>query len=245
MMQCYENKDFYFFWKPHNIPSTFGKQKSFLEYMEDFSNNIENEENSSIFKKIPVFIEKHINWLTKVADINKAIKNQLEHFTKEQEYWLINRLDNETAGLLYFAKTLSTSDDYRQQQVQLNVKKHYIAQISGKFNNNTPLKLWNGGIIDFPIMHRSSKRMIAIKTSKDIKKWSWKQHQVQTLIEFLEYDPKYNISTLLVTIHKGIRHQIRVHLASIASPIIWDSIYNTDSSHWALNLWSVWCEIKE
>ncbi len=52
MFQCYENKDFYFFGKPHGIPSTFGKQKSFLDYFEE--NNIDVESN------IPDFIENHL-----------------------------------------------------------------------------------------------------------------------------------------------------------------------------------------
>ncbi|MBU1757968.1 hypothetical protein KKG31_02115 [Patescibacteria group bacterium] len=38
-------------------------------------------------------------------------------------------MDNDTAGLLYFAKDLSTFDNYRQLQAQMKIEKHYIAQI--------------------------------------------------------------------------------------------------------------------
>lgn len=226
MFQCYENKNFYFFWKPHGIPSTFGKQKSFLDYLE--------EKNLDIESNIPNFIKNHLKWFTKIENIKETINNQINTFTREQEYGLLNRLDNETAGLLYFAKSMSTFGNYSQLQDQEKIEKYYIAQIQWKVSQLS---------IEYPIMHRSSLRMVAIKSHNDLKKWNWKKHNVKTFIEILDYDKKLNISTLKVTIHKGIRHQIRVHLASIHSSIIWDPLYGEKSDY--LHLRSIWCEMRE
>jgi 23S rRNA-/tRNA-specific pseudouridylate synthase len=88
-------------------------------------------------------------------------------------------------------------------------------------------------------MHRSLEKMIAIKDAKDVKKGRWKEHKVETFVELLEYDKKFNISTLLVKIHKGIRHQIRVHLASIDFPIIGDPLYGESAKDEVLHLRSV------
>lgn len=58
-----------------------------------------------------------------------SITHQLDVFGKEQELGLLNRLDNETAGFLYFAKTQEAFDRYRQLQAEGKVNKWYIAQI--------------------------------------------------------------------------------------------------------------------
>ncbi len=39
-----------------------------------------------------------------------------KHRTREEERGLLNRLDNDTAGLLYFAKTKEIADRYYAQQ---------------------------------------------------------------------------------------------------------------------------------
>lgn len=232
MPSIYQNPDFYFFWKPHGLPSTFGKEKSLLDYIQQW----DIESISGIDNTIKPYIDPS---LKELKDTSQFLKNQTKTFTKTQEYWLLNRLDNDTAGFLYFAKELSIYDKYRQLQAQNKVDKHYIAQVFGNTTTQT---------IDYPIMHRSSKKMLAIKSNEDIKKGTGKQHIVQTFIQTLSYDKKSNISTLLVTIHKGIRHQIRVHLASIGLPIIGDILYGTklpNPKNEHLCLWSIGCTIQK
>lgn len=121
-------------------------------------------------------------------------------------------------------------DSYRQLQADNKVEKHYIAQVIGKYDIKN---------INYPIMHRSSLKMIAIKSPTDLKKGRGKEHNVETFITTIDYDPKSNISTLLVKIHKGIRHQIRVHLASVGFPIIGDPLYGKSGTDEILHLRSV------
>lgn len=229
MFIIYETEKFSFFWKPHGLPSTFGKEKSFLDHLEE--NTLEFE--TSDYKPIQKYIDSS---LQKVQNTQSAISHQIQNFTKDQEYWLLNRLDNDTAGFLYFAKDMSTFDDYRQLQAHNKIEKHYIAQVQGQIKDQT---------IDYPIMHRSLEKMIAIKDPKDLKKWRGKEHKVQTFVEVLNYDKKSDISTLLVKIHKWIRHQIRVHLASVGLPIIGDKIYWNSESGGVLHLRSIGFDVQK
>ena len=250
---AYQYDKYYFFWKPHGVPSTFGKEKSFLDSLEESSNIVPPETEGTPFRDkeggpagwevCKNLINPSLQLVTNLPDI---IKNQISTFGKDKEYWLLNRLDNDTAGFLYFAKDVDTFDRYRHLQSQNHIEKHYIAQV---FGSVLPL-LDKGGVrggfvVDFPIMHRSAEKMIAITDPKLIIKGRWQQHHVQTFVETLNYDPQTNISTLLVKIHKGIRHQIRVHLASVGFPIIGDPLYGENVRNDILHLRSIWFTIVE
>ncbi len=137
---------FLYVWKPHGIPSTFGKAPSFLEALivEDF------------------FV------------------GQKSAFTAEQEYGLVNRLDNDTAGLLYFARSQALYDRYIQMQDAGQVVKHYIAGLSGEVKD-FPL------IIAYPIAHHRyhDDRMIVRLSSDDDILIRGKWHLTETCLEFL------------------------------------------------------------
>lgn len=244
-MQIYQNTDFYFFRKPHYVASAFWKEKSFLDYI--FVDNIDLPNNSTNYddldKTLSKYIDQQINNLQiqAIEDKHKQliIDNLKTIFWESLEYWLLNRLDNDTWGLLYFAKSIEIYDNYKHQQSQNLITKFYIAQVSGSPFYKTDQKEI---IVDYPIMHHkfSEDRMIYIQSPWDIIKWSWKQHLVSTRISLLDFDKNTNISTLLVSIHKWIRHQIRVHLSSIGCPIIWENIYSKHKTQDFLHLRSLW-----
>lgn len=212
-MNCGENDFFYYYWKPNWIPTTYGKDKSFLDFLEEKN-----------------FFDK---------DTYIKLKN---NFWSKQEFGLVNRLDNDTWWLLFFAKNEKIFQNYKKLQTKLLVSKIYIADVQW----NPFFKVKNKTInIDYPIMHHKfeDNRMICILSEKDINLWRWKKHIVQTEIELLYYDEEKNISTLQVRIKKWIRHQIRIHLKSIGSPILGDKIYNKKSDYNWLHLWSIWMGI--
>lgn len=209
----YQDKYFYYFRKPAGVASTFGLKKSFLDI------------------------------LLESQDLNiKAIMTwQKEMFDKNEEFWLLNRLDNNTSGLLYFAKTPLFKTKYKSVQQNLNIQKYYIADVYWKY-------LPESQKISYPIWHHknSNDRMVVILDTKQTTKIKWnKINYVDTYIEKLYYDQENNISTLLVSISKWIRHQIRAHLSSIWYPVIWEKIYVKTKKHGHLHLYSIWMEIKE
>lgn len=87
---------FLYVWKPHGVPSTFGKQSSFLESIVDM----------------------------------QFFAEQKNRFSLQEEYGLVNRLDNDTAGLLYFARTQAVYNLYLHAQDNEGVVKHYVAAIA-------------------------------------------------------------------------------------------------------------------
>ena len=209
----YEDKCFYYFWKPCGIPSTYGNEKCFLDYL-----IVSDDKN----------IQAIMLW-------------QREFFSKQDEYGLVNRLDNDTTWLLYIAKTPLFKEKYKQAQKDWKIEKYYVADVYGKFPENEKF-------ISYPITHHkfSSDRMVVISDTKQTGKIDTKRIQnAKTFVQFLYYDEKTNTSTLLVTISKWVRHQIRAHLSSIWFPIVWEKIYIKKPSNEDLHLYSIWVKIDD
>lgn len=245
MLNIFQTQDFYFFRKPHWVASAFWKEKSFLDYV--FIDHREIPSTYLAYKDLDNDILEHIKQQIKNLNItspvnrdqqDQIINNLIDIFWEEQEYWLLNRLDNDTWGLLYFAKSLEIYHKYKSQQREKLLKKFYVAQVIG----NPLFKLDTKELdINYPIMHHkfSEDRMICVMKPSDIAKWEWRQHNVSTRIFLLYFDKSKNISTLLVSISKWIRHQIRVHLSSIGCPILWENIYSKHKIDDFLHLWSI------
>ena len=209
----YEDKYFYYFRKPYGIPSTYGHQKCFLDYLNESDDK----------------------------NIQSIMARQREFFSQQDEYGLVNRLDNDTTWLLYMAKTPLFKGKYKQAQSEWRVKKYYVADVYGKMKNNEQK-------ISYPITHHkfSPDRMVVFLNTKQTGKIDQKKlKHVQTDVQLLYYDPEKNISTLLVKISKWMRHQIRAHLSSIWYPIVWEKIYIKNPSKENLHLYSVGVEIDD
>lgn len=208
----YEDSLFYYFWKPYWIPSTFWSQKCFLDFLSE----------------------------SKDKNIQEIVSYLHNMFGEAQEYWMLNRLDNDTTWLLYFAKNPLIKDKYKKAQSEWNVTKYYVADVYWNFTQN-------GLTISHPIWHHkfSKDRMVVFlgkgqSGKMDIKK----THKAETYVEKLYYDENKNITTLLVKISKWIRHQIRAHLSSIWYPIVWEKIYIKKPSLENLHLFSIWMSFR-
>jgi 23S rRNA-/tRNA-specific pseudouridylate synthase len=193
----YQDKNFYYFWKPAGLASSRWKSVSFLDLMCDEKNN---------------------------ESIKNIVQSQLDFFWKEKELWLLNRLDWPTTWLLYFAKNPRVYNNFREMQKEWKIDKFYVAEVYGNIQNWVD-ENWN--TIKYPIMHHryNDDRMVVIRLDWDSLKWKWNLHEVETEISEIDYDEKENLSTVVVKIHKWIRHQIRAHLSAIWYPICGDTLY--------------------
>lgn len=207
----YEDKHFIYIWKPDGIPSSFWREYSFLEL---------------------IFQEKQ--------EQLPYIQHLKQQFSKEEERGLLNRLDTATSWLLYFAKSQKSKQLYKKAQSEWKIQKYYLAEVYGDIRYWIE-KHWK--VIKFPIAHHRyiKEKMVVITTDDQEKKAETKHHYVTTTLEEIEWNPKKQTTTLLVVIHKGIRHQIRCHLSAIWYPILWDPLYGKkgEKSEKRLHLWSV------
>lgn len=123
----------------------------------------------------------------------------------------INRLDRDTSGIVVASKN-SFAQDKISAEFRDMVEKKYLAICQGIFDEKE-------GTIDAPIA--TSEDNIRREVNYVIGKKSITSYKV---IE--EYD---NMSLVLLTLHTGRTHQIRVHLSYLGHPIIGDSLYGEKS----------------
>lgn len=126
----------------------------------------------------------------------------------------VHRLDQGTSGLLIVARNQASYDDLRRQFKERRVVKEYLALVEGR--------LEGAGRIKDPITHhpKGARRMIIA-------------HKGEGLEALTEYEPlrHLEVGTLLkVRIATGVRHQIRIHLASLGHPVRGDGLYGVKAS---------------
>ena len=257
----YYNKDFALIRKPHWIPSTFGKVESFLDMIKEtlsehtvtwtpLSLLVPTELFPLVISRVEGFEE-----VSSAEEFEEILCQQVDMFGQDQEFGLLNRLDNETGGFLYFARSPEAFAHFKSLQKSELVKKFYIAQIEGMLKP-TAVESWEVESfsrshlhpqqenpstlnLNMPIMHSKSnpEKMVAIRDVKDVRLGRSQLHEISTQVDILQYDEKINVTTILATITKGVRHQIRVHMASNGTAIIGDNVYGKNKDY--LHLWSI------
>ena len=134
----YENDWFYYVWKPHNIATTFGDQPSFVEEL----------------------IKTKWNQI-KALQENRSLAGE-QYFHTIQELGLVNRLDNQTAGLLFFAKNQIIFDTYKVNLISKNLNQlDYCLTYNEKKSLLVPL---------FTITKASLRRWQCKKNIKEVKR---------------------------------------------------------------------------
>lgn len=133
---------------------------------------------------------------------------------------IVHRLDNTTSGLLVAARDRETYAKMRALWNTQSVTKTYSALVLGRLKRATTIAT--------PIAHHPSnkKKMVVCETA--VRKKEWKGREAKTKVvpkKFLEGPGKGFYTLVEVQITTGVRHQIRVHLASIGHPIAGDKLY--------------------
>jgi 23S rRNA pseudouridine1911/1915/1917 synthase len=139
---------------------------------------------------------------------------------KDGEGGLLNRLDNDTGGLVLFAKTDEAFQFYTQAMQEDKIRKTYLAVVHGVPDSRD-------GSITLSISHsaKSHKRMLIADGRNPGRGRALEGLTVWRLVA-----TRPPFSLLEVEITKGVRHQIRVHLAAIGLPIVGDRLYNKNGS---------------
>ncbi len=188
-------------WKPHGLPSVQGYGRSLLDEL----------------------IDRHAS--------HPLIRQALDEFGIDGELGMLTRLDNDTAGMVWFARTHESKLLWLQAQSEGKINKVYEADVIGWIKN--PIT------IDTPIMHHryDDTRMITINNKSDTNKGRWNTHQVSTHI--IPWIISWNNTHIQAIIHQWCRHQIRIHCASYGNPIIGEIVYHKQQTDNFLHLVSI------
>jgi 23S rRNA pseudouridine1911/1915/1917 synthase len=125
---------------------------------------------------------------------------------------IVHRLDKETSGLLVVAKTLEAQTNLVRQLQARSVKRHYLALVHGRVAGD--------GSVDAPVgRHPQHRTKMAVTPNG---------REARTHYAVRE---RYAAATLLeCRLETGRTHQIRVHMTSIAHPLIGDPVYGRRKS---------------
>lgn len=155
------------------------------------------------------FTASLVNWLLANFPKQRRLKEGAE------EAGLINRLDNDTSGIVVAARKDEAFEALKNTWRVKEVFKEYRALVLGQTKGE-------GRITDL-IGHHPSKanKMIVVTDANEAKKLNarYAETEYRLLEWFLDY------SYLSIRIITGVRHQIRCHLASIGHPIAGDKLY--------------------
>jgi len=133
---------------------------------------------------------------------------------------IVHRLDKDTSGVLLLAKNKKAYEFLKKQFQDREVKKTYVAIVSGSVKNDR-------GVINKPIGRspKDFRRHLAGRGARGEMREAITEYKVlkrfrasSAPFSYLEVRPK-----------TGRTHQIRVHLKYLNHPVVCDSLYNPDN----------------
>lgn len=135
--------------------------------------------------------------------------NSLSDVNGEERPGIVHRIDKDTSGLLMVAKTNEAHQILTEYFKNKEVKREYLALITGVFPHET-------ATIDAPIG----------RDPKDRKKMTVTADNSKEAVTHLKVIKRYREHTLVsLKLETGRTHQIRVHMKYIGYPVFNDPVY--------------------
>ena len=154
---------------------------------------------------------------TLVNAIMNICKDSLSGIGGEVRPGIVHRLDKDTTGLLIVAKNDKAHINLSEQIKNREVKKIYIALVRGNIPENE-------ATINMPIG----------RSTKDRKKMAVVKNGKEAVTHFKVIDRFKNYTLLEIKIDTGRTHQIRVHMAEIGYPVVWDMVYSNGKNEFGV-----------
>lgn len=129
---------------------------------------------------------------------------------------IVHRIDKDTSGVMLIALTPEMYDYLKDSFQARKIKKEYIALVIGKLPDQH-------GMIDKPLgkSKKDFRKYTTDTTDMQLEKPSLTEYKV---LEHLS-DGLDDYTLIVVKLHTGRTHQIRVHFSSLGFPLIGDELY--------------------
>lgn len=137
-----------------------------------------------------------------------ALRYQRERVDPTAEPSVIHRLDRMTSGVIAFARRRALVGFYAQQFERRTVRKEYVAIVHGH-----PPEV---GRIEHPLVTVDRQPVRVGAEGK------------ASVTEYRVLGRAAGCSMLRIKLHTGRKHQIRVHLAADAFPLVYDGVYGDE-----------------
>ncbi len=124
---------------------------------------------------------------------------------------LVHRLDRPTGGVMVFAKTSKAAARLSQSLLQNEMERKYLAVLDG-----VPQEKQNE-LVHYLIKNEAKNEVVAVPMTTDGAKKAILDYRILEVID------KYALVS--VTLQTGRAHQIRVQMASIGTPVLFDRKY--------------------
>ena len=147
-------------------------------------------------------------------------------FTEAQGPVVVHRLDQETSGLVIFAKDKTSHKALQQQFEQHTIKKRYIALLEGQVTQDE-------GVIDLPLLPDVEDRP---RQRVDY------EHGKRAVTRYHVLERSDGLTRIALEPFTGRTHQLRVHCShpqGLNCPIVGDRLYGNASSRLMLHAQSI------
>jgi 23S rRNA pseudouridine1911/1915/1917 synthase len=153
---------------------------------------------------------------------------------------IVNRLDRETSGLVLVAKTSEAARKFGLLMQQQRIAKEYLAIVWG-------WPEWGATVVDAPLARQGAHRHSAIHLKQTIE-LTGAEAKTEFHVERRFERPttagdKFSVVRAIPL--TGRTHQIRVHLAALAHPLIGDKIYGPDEQWYLRFIETGWTDELE